>query len=206
MNKDTFYDLVMGFEDDRPEWLRNMVSRSYWLYYKAFTALAKHMNPELIVELGTQAGTGALHFRHGSPTARIVTVDIKKTLPKWCNQLREQRIEYIISDAAKAASLVDGDIDIIFYDANHEYENVIAEVAAWMPRVKEGGIAMFDDIHYDIEKRKHGHYLSKHNKLLATGEETGMSRAWKEVSEQYGKEAFEFEELHPGVSFGVILF
>jgi predicted O-methyltransferase YrrM len=165
------------------------------------------MNPDLIVELGTNTGAGALHFRHGSPTTKITTIDITKTSPHRCTLIEQANIEYIIKDSVEAASQVDDKIDIIFYDANHEYSNVMAEAAAWMPKMKEGGIALFDDIHYDIEKRKEGQtYISEYNKLLKQGEATGMYRAWTEIIEKYGKEAFEVKELHPSVSFGVILF
>jgi len=210
MDKQTLLGIVKHShdEDDRPTWLADMVRRPYsFRYYRAFVALARHMNPALIVELGTNTGAGALHFRHGAPTAKIVTVDITKTSPHRCKLIEQADIEYIIKDSVEAASQVDGKIDMIFYDANHEYSNVMAEVAAWMPKMKEGGIAFFDDIRYNVEVRPQGKsYVSTHNKLLEVGEETGMFRAWTEISEQHGKEAVEVKEMHPSTSFGVILF
>jgi predicted O-methyltransferase YrrM len=208
MNEKQFRELVArGLkEDDRPQWLQDMVSRSYWIYYRVLAQLAKETNPKLIVELGTQAGTGALHFRHGAPKARIVTVDIRSTFPKFIELMDEHNIKRIKSDSVKAASLVNGAIDIIFFDANHEYTNLMAEVDAWMPKVKEKGIALFDDIHFDRETRSQAKaYASPHNKALAVGEETGMSRAWDEICNRGYGETFEMRKLHPSNSFGILL-
>jgi predicted O-methyltransferase YrrM len=209
MDKKTFLDLVERtlLVDDRPDWLAQLIPR-HWAYYRVLLNLAKETNPDLIVELGTQQGRGAIHFAYGCSTAKIITLDIKEPLPASKKRMdKYKNIEFVLSDSVEYACQVeDSTVDIIFYDANHEYKNVIAEAEAWMPKMKKGGIALFDDIHYDIEKRREqDQYTSKHNKHLVTGEETGMSRAWKEVSEKYSKEAFEVPALHIVTSFGVLL-
>jgi predicted O-methyltransferase YrrM len=49
-------------------------------------------------------------------------------------------------DSADAADLFeDGDFYFVFIDAGHEYDDVMRDVTAWLPKVKKGGILAGDD-------------------------------------------------------------
>lgn len=41
---------------------------------------------------------------------------------------------------AAAARYVDGSLDAVFIDADHSYESVASDIAAWLPKVRPGGI------------------------------------------------------------------
>jgi hypothetical protein len=182
--------------DNRPQWLRDRVHREAWLYYRVFVGLAKEVNPTLIVELGTQAGCGALHFKYGCPTAYVITVDICHCINKAL--LVKKGIKSIICDSAEYAKQIkDGTVDILFIDTNFgikddptAYGRLMGEVEAWMPKMAPNGILLFDDI-----------WHSKNSKV----EDGGMYGAWKKISKKYGKETLEVMKLHPSTNFGIIL-
>lgn len=50
-------------------------------------------------------------------------------------------IEVIESDSAEAANqFADGSVDFCFIDADHSYEGVKRDIAAWFPKMKVGGV------------------------------------------------------------------
>ena len=191
MDKKTFLELIEKTKavDDRPENMKRLIRRpNSFHYYKLFVHLARDTDPQLIVELGTNQGVGALHFRYGNKTAKIITVDIKRT-EKITNRLRDHDIIGVISDATEYANFVDDkSVDILFIDANHLYEDVKADTAAWIPKMAPGGIILWDDI-----------WLKEY----PLGVETGMRRFWDEL--EIDGDKFECKYLHPSVNFGVAL-
>ena len=47
----------------------------------------------------------------------------------------------------------DGSLDFVFIDASHEYEDVLDDIKAWMPKVKPTGILAGHDYHQkDVKK------------------------------------------------------
>jgi predicted O-methyltransferase YrrM len=49
-------------------------------------------------------------------------------------------------DSARAAELyADASLDFVFIDGGHEYETVLADIQAWLPKVKQGGFIGGDD-------------------------------------------------------------
>lgn len=56
-----------------------------------------------------------------------------------------------------------GAIDLLFIDGDHSYEGVSRDIAAWLPYVKPGGVAIFHDaapptnkdphhLHYEVQR------------------------------------------------------
>lgn len=46
-----------------------------------------------------------------------------------------------------ASTYPDESLDFVLIDASHDYENVRADILAWMPKVKKGGVLAGDDYH-----------------------------------------------------------
>ena len=61
------------------------------------------------------------------------------------------RIQLVISDSVSASRLFsDASLDWVHLDARHDYASVTADVAAWLPKIKQGGWLSGDD--YDEQK------------------------------------------------------
>jgi hypothetical protein len=69
-------------------------------------------------------------------------VDNMKTLEKFYIPIRKSSVE-----AAKCFE--DKSLDFVFIDACHDYEAVKADILAWLPKVKVGGILAGHDYHED---------------------------------------------------------
>lgn len=52
----------------------------------------------------------------------------------------------------KAAALLPNGLDFVYLDANHSYEAVKADLAAWYPKIKRGGLFAGDDYGHTPEQ------------------------------------------------------
>jgi len=63
-----------------------------------------------------------------------------------CDQHFTDRVKIIRSDSVAAAKLVeDGSLDFVFIDADHSYEGCKADIEAWEPKVRKGGMVAGHD-------------------------------------------------------------
>lgn len=111
-----------------------------------------------IVEVGVCAGEYSEVICKANPQAEVYGVDpfipyseykdyqLNRTINAYHEKAKElerkypnyQLIEEMSVEAAK--DFEDGELDAVYIDANHRFEFVVADIHAWLPKLKKGGI------------------------------------------------------------------
>jgi protein-tyrosine-phosphatase len=88
----------------------------------------------------------------------------KNLFDEYLNNLKDCGVsDYVIPvrstsiDAAKQFD--DNSIDFLHIDASHDYDNVLADISAWYPKVKPGGLITGDDYIWDGVKQAVDEYF-----------------------------------------------
>lgn len=117
-------------------------------YYKFIYELLSIIKPTLSIELGVCTGRGTAHLAGGYISGKVIGIDPAP-----------YDIQYIIniypnisimkgrSDDQNIISRIDNNsVDICFIDSEHSGNYTIREVNLWRPKMKPGGVYLFDDI------------------------------------------------------------
>lgn len=154
------------------------------VYYRFLYKLTEWWQPKLSVELGVCGGGGSLYLSRGYPDGKVVGVDVSVEYPDNLAYVQATcpNFTFLREDSIKAAEIVIGEVDILFIDTVHTYEQTMAEFNAWLPHLNGSSIVVLDDLYRD-----------------------NMEQAWIELPGQH----FRMDDLHIGGSptdggFGVI--
>jgi len=83
-----------------------------------------------------------------------------------------KRLKKLKGDSVEMAKHVkDESLDFIFVDADHRYSAVMADLAAWIPKVKQGGFITGHDIHLSG-------VLKAVSEVLPDYVDTGVDHVW----------------------------
>jgi predicted O-methyltransferase YrrM len=113
-------------------------------YYAFIYYLCREFKPELMVEIGTYCGMGAVHMALGNPEGKVYTIDKdKRPVVGFDNIECIEGYSYEVHD-----KFVDNSIDFLFIDGDHRYEYEKLDYERYYPKVKDGGLILIDDISY----------------------------------------------------------
>lgn len=127
-------------------------------------------------EIGVWQGEYAQTLFKQNPRLRLVAVDpwapqsdyfekkndaavLRKAFVEAQSRLRSYACElWRMTSLEGAARVPDGSLDFVYIDGNHRYEAVTADITAWEPKVRRGGIVAGHDFvtrtkrHIDVER------------------------------------------------------
>jgi cephalosporin hydroxylase len=128
--------------------------------YALSDLLTEYDAPE-VVEIGSWVGQSATFLATWHPGATIYCVDTwegskndttgpmaevlgrEELLRRFCHVTKEHlgvSIFPFVGSSLFWASVWPREVDIVFIDANHDYEACLADIKAWTPHVRAGGI------------------------------------------------------------------
>lgn len=121
-------------------------NRRYYLDW-----LIKEHNIKVIAEVGVRDGRTTFHLLDQNPDLIIYAID--KSISGFYNNEIKQRygnrlipVEALSTDGAKR--ILDNSLDLVFIDADHSYEWVKKDIAAYKPKLKKGGWLTGHDIDF----------------------------------------------------------
>lgn len=148
------------------------------IYYRWLWAAMKVLQPKNVVELGTYRGGSTLAMLEGLPEESSITTVDKYTTHIWLEGIDDPRLHFIYGSTLDLADRF-SDIDFLFIDTDHNYDQVSKEWHLYSPLVVKGGIVAFDDIHLNA----------------------GMNQFWNELT---GTKV-DISEYHEGAGFGFVI-
>lgn len=125
-------------------------------------------NAKAMAEVGCKEGRTTGYLLENLPELQVVAVDpwgsiqgnSAESYEEWdWNAIAKEfwknvaagrdRLRFICEASTDAARKVpDNSLDLVFIDAAHDYKNVLADIRAWWPKVKEGGMVTGHDFQH----------------------------------------------------------
>jgi predicted O-methyltransferase YrrM len=149
---------------------------------KAIKRLISAYKVNTIVEVGSWIGLSTVDMAKKIPEhGKVYAVDTwegseeHKNNPELLKTLYDQFLSNVIHeqlthkiipirmDSVKAAQKLQVVADLIYIDADHSYEGCYADLKAWFPHVKEGGILCGDDWPWEGVSKAVEQFAHEHN-------------------------------------------
>lgn len=113
-------------------------------------------------EVGVERGHYSEVLCQQNPGVRLLCVDAWQAYRGYRDHVRQAKLDRFYAETAArlapykatlvrqfsteaAKDVPDGSLDFVYIDGNHNIENVIADLAAWSPKVRPGGIVAGHD-------------------------------------------------------------
>ncbi len=137
------------------DWLGYMTKEELDALIEIVEALPPDPN---VVNLGAGGGTSGLTFAYHHPNLQLWTVDItdesdphgclagERAVMESAGLWPDPRLNQIHGDSTDAGIRWSGPpLDLVFHDSDHTEEKVRADIRAWLPHLKQGGLFVFHD-------------------------------------------------------------
>lgn len=134
--------------------------------------MAKHYQPQTILELGTSLGITTAYLSLADPAAKVLTFEGAKAVAEKAqenfNSLGLQNIWLVHGNfnetlGATISSLPS--IDLAFIDGNHRKEPTIKYFNAILPKTNNFSLVIMDDIHWSAEMEEVWNYCKNHENV-----------------------------------------
>ena len=117
--------------------------------------LVNHMQPKILVEMGTSLGISTLYLSKAVPDAKIVTMEgsqnIAKVAFKNFSILKARNIKLVTGKFGETLPLVIKELDkadFVFFDGNHRKEATFEYFKTFLPLASNKCVFVFDDIRW----------------------------------------------------------
>lgn len=127
-------------------------------YSQLLFRLARHYQPQTVLELGTSLGITTSYFSAAVPEASIVTIEgsdaVAAVATENFRKLAVNNVQLLkgnFDDQLPAAINILGNIDLAFIDGNHRYAPTLSYFHQLLPAFHNSSVLVFDDIHWSAE-------------------------------------------------------
>ncbi len=162
--------------------------------FHLWSAMTATGAPSVFVELGsflggTTALMGEFLRRRGADRAAFASVDIVKPQQYW-DGMREtglaDRVHHVKHRTVETAQSLlangaKGTADLILVDADHRYEAVLADIEAWLPILRPGGIIVFHGYAGALDPLVHERYMGLSGVFGAVMESLGCVPGFRQL-------------------------
>lgn len=137
---------------------------------RVLSMLSHMIKPRRVLEIGTYTGYSALCFAEGlTDDGKVITIDVNEELEDLVRSFVsksgfEDRVEYIIGDAAHFIPVLNEEWDIVFIDADKKsycnYYNLVFD------KVKKGGYIIADNVLWSGKVLEDYESLDRETKII----------------------------------------
>ena len=165
------------------------------LHLPRMVALVETLDAKHVIELGTRTGVSTIAWLHAlnQTDGRLWSVDIDdvRDRPGGIGQWRDHPAWTFLpgdsTDAGVLAQLPER-ADVVFLDGDHGRQKVLDELAAYMPRLSPGGVALLHD-----------------TRIRWSGEPDGTWPVTRALDEWCGAAGLHWQELPGAYGLGVVV-